>query len=638
MSQSPETEGGSREDYVYGWVALSQLISEGASFSGNEAHCCFLNTGEASFADISAVSGLNLRDDGRAIGLVDWDFDGALDLWFANRTGPRLRFMRNQVANANHFIAFRLQGVQCNRDAIGARIEIQLAKKASDRRIRTLHAGESFLSQSSKWVHFGLGKEEAIEQVSVHWPGGEKEVFRPLTADKHYLLVQGTGAAKEWTPPTTSDLATVSDKAKRPRDSDLPMQRVILHGRVPMPAIRYSNLLTESKTTLDTSDSAVLISLWSTTCPPCLKELKEFSQAAQGFRGSQLKFLALNVDPKSSRSTARATLKRVKWPHSAGFADETLIQTLDIVQRIVLGKRSQMPLPTSFLLDQNGSLAAIYMGALTPEQLTADWKKLRQVESNGETTQGLPFAGWWRQAPGTRSATLTSIIFEFLNAGHIDVAKNYLASMRSGGSQVATKSLANAHVHLAVQMTEKNRPAEAIDSFRTALKLDPTRGEVHLTLAKLLKQHKQFNEAFKHFQQAVKAQPDNAEAHMELGMIYVGKADADHALFHLRKAMEHRPNWIDPINVMARVLAMHPDPKIKDLAAASRLAKRAVEISQGADLQSLETLGVVYAASRDFAKAAEATELALAIAVKQNNTRHVSALRKRIATFRKMSQ
>ena len=33
------------------------------------------------------------------------------------------------------------------------------------KRIRTLHAGDGYLSQSSKWVHFGLGSAREIERV-----------------------------------------------------------------------------------------------------------------------------------------------------------------------------------------------------------------------------------------------------------------------------------------------------------------------------------------------------------------------------------------------------------------------------------------------------------------------------------------
>ena len=140
------------------------MIFQGRSFSGRERNCCFLNTlanpaARGRFANISATSGLDFADDGRAVAVVDWDHDGDLDLWISNRNAPRLRLLRNDAQSGNHFLAVRLvgNGETTSRDAIGARLELTL-DGADTRLIKTLRAGEGFLAQSSKWIHFGLGK------------------------------------------------------------------------------------------------------------------------------------------------------------------------------------------------------------------------------------------------------------------------------------------------------------------------------------------------------------------------------------------------------------------------------------------------------------------------------------------------
>ena len=78
------------------------------------------------FANVSAVSGLDLIDDGRAAAVVDWDHDGDLDIWVSNRTGLQVRFLCNNLAGDHHFLAVRLEGrnVASKRDAIGARLEL----------------------------------------------------------------------------------------------------------------------------------------------------------------------------------------------------------------------------------------------------------------------------------------------------------------------------------------------------------------------------------------------------------------------------------------------------------------------------------------------------------------------------------
>ena len=126
MSQTPDgvVEAEKAANYVDAWRTVTRWIHEGRSWSGRERNCSFLNIGGGRFANVSFVSGLDFLDDGRALAAVDWDFDGDLDLWLANRTAPQIRFMRNDTPSDNHFLALRLTGRRCNRDAIGARVEL----------------------------------------------------------------------------------------------------------------------------------------------------------------------------------------------------------------------------------------------------------------------------------------------------------------------------------------------------------------------------------------------------------------------------------------------------------------------------------------------------------------------------------
>ena len=215
MSQSPEAPTETSEGkYFDAWRRLQALVRDGGSWSGHERNCCFLNVRRGPFANVSSVSGLDFPDDARGLATVDWDHDGDLDLWVTNRNAPRVRFLRNENANGNHFLAVRLQGngATTNRDAIGARVEVHLAGGA--RRspqgsppdsppltlAKTLRAGEGFLSQSSKWLRFGLGDAPGIERVVVRWPGGKAESFSDFEVDHHYRVVQGSGTARRWVP------------------------------------------------------------------------------------------------------------------------------------------------------------------------------------------------------------------------------------------------------------------------------------------------------------------------------------------------------------------------------------------------------------------------------------------------------
>ena len=105
-------------------LQVDALIESGFSLSGHERNCVFLGVGDGRFATASAVSGFDFYDDARAVVPTDWDGDGDLDVWVANRTAPMVRLLRNDraaPAGGADWVAVRLQGTTVNRDAVGAR-------------------------------------------------------------------------------------------------------------------------------------------------------------------------------------------------------------------------------------------------------------------------------------------------------------------------------------------------------------------------------------------------------------------------------------------------------------------------------------------------------------------------------------
>ena len=150
------------------------------------------------FADASAVTGLDFPDDGRGLAVVDWDQDGDLDLWFSNRTGPRVRFLRNDSNSKNSYVAFRLRSESANPDAIGAEVELFFKGEDDERHIRTLRAGSGFISQSSKWVHFGVPEGREISHAIVRWPAGESSEHRGVTAGQRWTLRDTSPEPEAW--------------------------------------------------------------------------------------------------------------------------------------------------------------------------------------------------------------------------------------------------------------------------------------------------------------------------------------------------------------------------------------------------------------------------------------------------------
>ena len=178
--------------YLLGWVRMIRLMMAGKSFSGRERNCCFLNTRTRRFADISATSGLEFPDDGRAVASMDWDRDGDLDLWFSNRSPPRLRFMRNDGDFDNHFVSLQLRGngSSTNRDAIGALVHAKIGDRWL---VRPVIHTTSYLSSADATVHFGLGIASRVDAIVVSWPGGMREKFPGVSANQYVVIRKGDG-------------------------------------------------------------------------------------------------------------------------------------------------------------------------------------------------------------------------------------------------------------------------------------------------------------------------------------------------------------------------------------------------------------------------------------------------------------
>jgi len=136
---------------------------------------------------------------GRGVAFADFDNDGFVDIVVANNGDPPT-LLRNQAGNGNHFVNFRLVGAagpamtdraagKSNRDALGARIRITTGGTTQ---IREIAGGGSYLSQSDLRANFGLGKSETIDLVEVTWPGGTKQSFRNVVADKFYQISENS--------------------------------------------------------------------------------------------------------------------------------------------------------------------------------------------------------------------------------------------------------------------------------------------------------------------------------------------------------------------------------------------------------------------------------------------------------------
>ena len=148
----------------------------------------FHNSHNGTFAeDPHSLGDLALPRVTRGLAVGDFDNDGDQDVIMVSQTGP-LQLFRNDGGNRNHWVTLRLEGVTCNRDAVGAKVTLHASGGPQTQWVR---GGSSFASHSDTRLTFGLAEAAGVLSGTVRWPGGKTQAFGPLAAGAFYWLRQG---------------------------------------------------------------------------------------------------------------------------------------------------------------------------------------------------------------------------------------------------------------------------------------------------------------------------------------------------------------------------------------------------------------------------------------------------------------
>ena len=343
--------------YSESWKSVIDSVRYGESWSGNERNCFYLNNNGQRFIDISYLSGLDFDDDGRGIGITDWDADGDLDLIYRNRSAPRIRIINNKFKESPNSILLKLQGVTCNRDAIGSRVELI----SGDRKImRSVKAGDMFLSQSTKWLHFGLSSKEYPEKIIVYWNGGGKEEFSGFNSNGRYTLVEGKGVAThaEQLKPDRN-VKEVELKVKKQIFSN----HVFLPVKVPFPVISYRGPDARTKP-VDLYGGPLILNLWESKNNVSVDELSYLKKEGVNFRKYGINCLSLSVDNIENAGNAYEVIEEIDYKNKWGFIDKGSMERIERWLNKLFDRHDDITFPLSFLIDSTGKCTAIFKGSI----------------------------------------------------------------------------------------------------------------------------------------------------------------------------------------------------------------------------------------------------------------------------------
>jgi len=412
------------EAYQNAWSSIQYMVRYShASWNGRERNCVYLNLGAGRFANVSGASGGDWIDDSRSVVPLDWDADGRLDLLLKNRTGPRVRLLRN-VAPRRHWLSVRVDGVAPNVDAIGATVEVEVG----DRRIaKTVHAAEGFLAQPSRELYFGLGDASDVRALHVRWPDGETLEIRGPSVDRAVRVYRegGRGKVAVLERPYAGCLDDVE-----PRDVTAPAgscRRIVLGARLPVAPVAVPGFDEPNRTVFDLMDRGpVIVNLWATWCAPCRVELQEFHDRAPELAAAGLNVVPLSTDEVGNLAKARKLARELELT-AAGYADRRTLAQIEIVLLEVLGTFDEIPIPTSLLLDEKGQLVTIYLGAPGVDRLLADVEALKKMSPKKRVPTHLLGGPWFGIVP----RNLQRVRRMFAQTGFTEAAAFYAELVRA---------------------------------------------------------------------------------------------------------------------------------------------------------------------------------------------------------------
>ena len=518
--QSPDAAGQPDESYRLGWHAAKRLVRQGWSWNGHERNAAFLGLGQARFADVSSVAGLDALADARAAARVDWDGDGDEDLVVTDRTAPMLRVLANQQRSGNRWIAFALEGQ--GRTAVGARVE--LATKGGRHLVRSLRCGEGYLAQSSARVHFGLGADE-VERVTVRWPGGASEDFGSPASGAAYALARGTGTARALAARTETSKLVAShpaapapcEAARTPLPTPLPLPRLALETA---DGVETSLLGITMQGPRGTGRPLLLVP-WSSAEESGRRELARLVAAGDALRAAGVQVLALDVE-RGTRERSRAVLAELAWPFASAFASADALLVLEQVQGALHDDEHALLLPTAFLVDPGGRLEATYAGRLDPDAICRDLA-LFALSPEERRDACVPFPGRWIAPPPD---PFDAAVAERLDAhGLARAAGEY----RLAHVEVRDPASASALYEQGAASHRAGRLAEASVLYRKTLERDPGHVRAAQNLAVVLHKLGQFPDALAAYERALQLDPGSAPTRCNLGYLYLALRDFEGA-------------------------------------------------------------------------------------------------------------
>jgi hypothetical protein len=150
----------------------------------------FKNEGDLHFSDKSSSWGFTEPSYSTGAVYSDLDNDGDLDIVCNNIDADVFVYENHSVErkdSAHHFIKIKLEGMNGNRDAIGAKISL---RSNGTQWYAEHQVQRGYKSSVDPITHFGLGAVTNIDSLIVTWPSGKSLLLNNIRADETITIAE----------------------------------------------------------------------------------------------------------------------------------------------------------------------------------------------------------------------------------------------------------------------------------------------------------------------------------------------------------------------------------------------------------------------------------------------------------------
>ncbi len=175
--------------FTCGGVRMNENASAGSDYIARYGMSDLLlaNDGAGHFSDVSAVAGPYFQRAliGRGSAVADLDNDGDLDVVISN-LNDRPAVLRNDT-RGGHWLTLDLVDRQGRHNPDGVSVWVTAGGR---RQHAVTQPGTTYLSQSDRRLHVGLGKAHFVDLIEIEWPDGTKQELRNTACDHIELVGQ----------------------------------------------------------------------------------------------------------------------------------------------------------------------------------------------------------------------------------------------------------------------------------------------------------------------------------------------------------------------------------------------------------------------------------------------------------------